>query len=129
MGRNSTMVWNEVKHKFPPQDNTSPVTCKYHRFPGMAASVPQQVTASNQEMSALELDERRACLVRYRAETRKVEIQNREVELDVLEKYRSYTVEHVRDARVNEMLQNDITNRKSKFPLFVPSSCKILIQY
>lgn len=87
----------------------------------MAANVTEQPQAVviDEHNGAMDLEERRARLVRYQAETRAVEVQNREIELktrehelNFIEKFRTYTVQHVRDSRINEMLQNDITNRK-----------------
>jgi hypothetical protein len=60
----------------------------------------------------IELEERRARLVRLQNENAYQEEVTKAYKLDVLDKYKVYAMENITDSRIKERIQNEITNRK-----------------
>jgi len=79
----------------------------------MAANIPRDVsTAVTCEMTKLEIEERRARLVRYEKETTRLDEENKILKLEVLEKYCLYTSNNVHDPRIKEQIFNEVNNRE-----------------
>lgn len=62
--------------------------------------------------NTLELEERRARLVKLQNENAYQEEITKAYKLDVLDKYKVYAMKNITDPRIKEQIQNEITNRK-----------------
>jgi len=79
----------------------------------MAANIPDEdPSALSYETTMLELEERRARLVRYEKETTRLDEENKALKLQVLEQYRQYAIKNIQDPRVKEQIYNEMNNRE-----------------
>jgi hypothetical protein len=87
----------------------------------MAVNIPNEASAVS-DATALDIEERRARLVRYEMETARLEKEtarldedNKILRLHVLNQYRQYASDNVHDPRIKEQIDNEVNNRTFKF--------------
>lgn len=79
----------------------------------MAVNIPNEASAVN-EATTLDIEERRARLVRYEKETARLDEDNKILKLQVLDRYRQYASDNVHDPRIKEQIDNEVNNRTFK---------------
>lgn len=77
----------------------------------MAVNIPNETAIAPVDRE-LELEERRARLVKLCNENDRLKEENKSYKLDVLDKYKIYAMENINDPRIKEQINNEITNRK-----------------
>jgi len=73
----------------------------------MARNIPRSADTTTLEVAnitQLEMDERRARLIR-------MEEENKTLKLQVLQQYEAYALSHINDPRIKELVQNEIVNQ------------------
>ena len=78
----------------------------------MSANIPNNTTSIAQIDRELELEERRARLVKLCNENERQKEENKAYKLEVLDQYKVYAKENINDPRIKEQINNEITNRK-----------------
>lgn len=78
----------------------------------MAANIPDNTIAIASVDGGLELEERRARLVKLLNDNERQKEENKAYKLEVLDRYRVYAMEYIDDPRIKEQINNEVTNRK-----------------